>query len=498
MSAESIANSSKGPDQPKIETFLTTEGKVDVGLIASRSFADPPDVVFLLCDSNMNSGSSHYQNYIISQSLANASPRISCAPMRCERLRPVRERLEKSSVIDVLELVVRFKGNPTSFKAFYNNFMKWLIDSDNTVKIFDKTKGANNESEGIDAKTIKNISFLQYLKDLSTVCREICKRFVGTSPGLEDYGKFWDEYLRVMMELEFCFAPLADALRAVSDELLEGTMCRFSICRLIKAVFIRDCYCLLEDKLRPALRGKLKTLLRHVAYSKLFEAAKSEKEESIKIVYEENKEELVPVRVRNEIQIAYMCLQGLIDVDVNELNVHYINTANYLNRLSNPRRLQEIKNQITECFKEVNKEISELGYDLMNELLSLCRTLVPVPFLEGVNDHVKNIKTEKFKQAIREVYEEMEEDSTEDIELYEELTCLVGAVLAEFDEEPKEETIKRVMAALERKRPEVLGEFEMLDQYESLMALADSSIVARNEEMNLVLSPDADQLYAQL
>lgn len=491
MKAESTANSSKEPDNSKLEIFLTTEGKVNVELITRESLANLPDILFLLCSSNMNSGHSHYQNHIVPLLLANAFPRVSCAPARCERLRPVREKLEKSSAIDMLKLIERFKSNPTGFEAFYNEFMKCLTFSD-------KAKKTNSKLKIINTEIVEKTEILHYLKDLSAVCREACKSFVDASPGLEDYGKFWEEYSRVIIELELCFAPLATALRTVTNKLLEGVECRFSICWLIKAIFVKNCYRPLEDKLRVTFRGKLKTLLRRAAYSKIVETAKFVAADNLLLLKEWTKGELAPARVRSEIQAMHKCLQGLIDVDVNELNVHYINTASYLSRLSNPRRLQEIKNQITECFIEVNKEVSELGYDLLDELLSLYKMLVPVSFLGDVNAHAKKIKIQKIEQAIREVCKEKEEDSTDDVELYEEVKDLVSAVLVELGEEPKETTMKRVVAAVERKRPEVLGEFEMLDQYESLMALADSSIVARNEEMGLVLDPATDKLYAVL
>jgi len=435
-------------------------------LIAKESFENPPKTVLPLCSSNMNKTHSKYQRYLASKLVPNSSPQIECTFDRYEKLAPVKELLTNSSTIEASSLLNSFRSCACQFKAFRSTFIESLLNSD---------KGMGEEFNNMNIQQVNEVGFLQRLKELSTICQEICKEFIRTNPTLEDYGKFWDTYSRVIIELEFCFVPLANALNTVSSAF--GERQDFSICRLMKAIFIDYCYYPLEEKFKQEFPRKLEVLVKRVVFSE---------------------EGLTKVQIVDEIQKMYLSIQGLLDMTVNEINVHYINTKQYLNKINNPKGPQEVKAQLTRCFIEVYRKIKseELDNELIDELWSLYKKLFPLSFLDQVNKYLLDIKAEELKQAIKNICYIQQTFFEENIELYEELEKLISSVLIELNIQPNEENIKGLVKVLEEANPEILSQFESLSLYEPLTSLEEGAIIARNEEVGLSLDRNVDKLYA--
>jgi len=434
--------------------------------IVRRSFENPPETVLPLCFSNMNKTYSKYQRYLTSKLIPNSSPQIECTYDRYEELAPVKELLTNSSTIEASNFINSFRGCVGQFKAFRSTFIESLLISD---------KGMGEEFNNMNIQQVNEIGFLQKLKELSTICQEVCKEFIRTNPTLEEYGKFWDTYTRAIIELEFCFVPLANALNRVSSEF--GERQDFSICRLMKAIFIAYCYYPLEERFKQEFPRKLEVLVKRVVFCK---------------------KKFMNIQIIDEIQKMYLSIQGLLDMTVNEINVHYINTKQYLNKLNNPKGPQEIKAQLTRCFIEVYRKIKseELDNELIDELWSLYKKLFPPTFLDQVNKYLLDIKAEELKQAIKNIYHIQQASFEENIELYEELEKLIISVLTELNTQLNEENIKGVVKVLEEANPEILSQFESLSLYESLISLEEGAIIARNEEIGLLLDRDVDKSYA--
>jgi hypothetical protein len=420
-----------------------------VSLVARRSFADPPETVLPLCSSDVNRTHSTHQKYIVSKLVAGSSPQITCTFDRYARLKPIKELLSSTCITEASNFIAIFKNNACQFKAFRSVFIESLLNSEKEI-----AKEFNN----MNILKFSEASFLQKLKELSITCQEICKDFIKTKPTLEDYGKFWDTYSRVIIELEFCFEPLADALNTVSAALCERQ--DFSICRLMKTIFINDCYYPLELKLKEEFVSKLKELVEHVIYSK---------------------DKLMTVQVVNEIHRMYLSIQGLIDMIVTETNVHYINTREYLDKIEDLVRIKEVRAQLTDCFIEFCQEIKakELGNEPTDKLLDLYEKLFPISFLNQVNKHLQSIKTEELKQAIK------------NIELCEELKELISSVRTKLSIDPNEES----GGVLEEVDSEVLRQFESLNQYESLLSFEESALIAKNVELGLILGSNTNNFY---
>eukprot|EP01022_Parablepharisma_sp_SALTPOND_P031169 TRINITY_DN787_c0_g1_i1.p3 TRINITY_DN787_c0_g1~~TRINITY_DN787_c0_g1_i1.p3 ORF type:complete len:562 (+),score=95.10 TRINITY_DN787_c0_g1_i1:181-1866(+) len=502
-------------------------------------FSNPGTVVFPLAHESMGWAYSDFQDYLLGEVFQEKDTKyktrkVDVFPENTSVMAPIKLDLEKLKLAEVASIANYYKEKPEEFKAVRFALVKCVLPGEGSIENMSTGAGSSMAEEIMEALNADKFKFLNSLKELVLIAYERCVNFTNQFRKSHDtkdatelihkYADFWRNYIRTALELEKHLSPLAEAMNEITGIVLNSKeFPKFRIYRLLVEVFIRHCYKPLKDLLFNQFVKYLETVntMRfHYQAIQLIKEVTTEKLDTFLggiSLYQMTSGNIT----KNTYQLS-QCIKGILDMYVNEINVHYIRTRRFIKDTSNSAGLEDLVQNIAGVFKIITEKISEktemlckeglisiekkkeVKEELINDIVNQYQQLFPPSLLKEVEDKRKEIVLAPIKEEIKEKLEEYRElepelkeaflDQPEEEEESKTLTDFLVDIKKSQSGFPNEEIVK-FRGFLKEECNELCEKLAEEDERDFMAEYVDESLEERNKGLGLSLSEDSDRVY---
>ena len=418
--------------QPNEKYYVSGKAELNMKELIEGCLKNPGIITNPIAHESMPFGYTPHQNYLTAillqdkKEVTYKTSRVAIITKNDAQMKPLTASL--SSRPKEAENLVKFyedekEGGIKAFSAVRFSFAKGILPASFGTTISGAATGASTgssngteEGEAVEAALSKSgVESLTDLKELllnmeahcSSEAQALQKEFNTMQSTnkkgeyatlLKNFTKLWDKYMRTALEQKVHFAPLEkminEATKAFKFE--DKPFPKFSIYRTLIEVFITRCYCTLENDLIKALC----LLIDNVSINKVYYHAlqvstkiKSLPEKEFIDFFNNADVDLDSLSYSKMIGDMKHLARGagaIIDMYVNEVNVHFIRVSTFFDNLCHTLELEVIKKSLTEVSKKVCKKINETPHmeEIKQELLMMLTNtyshIFPPSFLTGV------------------------------------------------------------------------------------------------------------------
>jgi len=413
------------------------------------------------------------------------------------------------------KLLTFFENRKQDFELFFNPIKLLLPNTLEEEEINDKRIMRLNEE--LDKEEIEYVICLKELVKFSFNICIINKKEEEKSNDIL-FFKYWEKYSGFVLHAEKHFKAIIDSINELSEELLATLHYpRYSIYRILVAIFIKFYYKPLKHKCRDALLCKVEGLNKYIIsfYKSKFSYEKLDddflKSESAELAASNN--------TTHEGFVDYIrdvsdCVIAILSMYLNELNVHYIDLSDFLERIGNPEFLVELVESIgnrflTDCDSIEKEKLDEPHkQELIGELLCQYEKIFPSWFLFKIKERVEKIEFNIRKPQIEKLIdsykfteennptEEDKDESMSHLKESEILTALIKELYVKGDKTLDEEKMNLLKNYIIQKAGDLIQEMEEKELKKGIDKLAESATIERNESTCGPLTPDTNSHYA--
>lgn len=374
---------------------------------------NPPHLIYQISHDSIAIGGSSFQSYLLGELLPKTKlkytmKRVTIVPVNSEIIMSIKNFFEANSKVLQEELYLIYKDRLNDFKllrfALIENVFKSSAQKTTSLSVEEQQKTA---AEAPTSSTFKEPLIITALKELLYVAAEHCISFtkelnkeLETLDNIKEGDKqmekdvlfrfvtLWNKYFLSALEINNHIGILNEFINNVTEKLIvkiEKKIPKFSLWRALVGVFRTFSYLPLHSSLHKNYLKYVKCIVLNNLKNKA-ESPKPVKSltnfniEAFMKGDQEDDEETQRTALEENLHAARVIFQSLLDMNLNEITVHYVNSKELVLKLcqdfTNPlaAEINEIAEEAIALYGKTSKFIeviiSELS--LLNKIFPPC------------------------------------------------------------------------------------------------------------------------------
>jgi hypothetical protein len=472
-----------------------------------------------LCSITTKLPKGRYSKYILNKvhaCIGNAIEIICNNHKSSQRLTLTLKEMQTTQKIKLLSF---FKHRSEDFILFFFNPIQLLLPH-----AFESVAGEEGVKDEVRNERVmklsedlkkSNIEFITYLKELANHALELCLVYSKEEDKDNEtsFFKNWDKYSGFVLDIDGHFKPILDIINEMAGEIvINNNYPSYSMYRIYIGIFVKFYYKPILNKCGNILLEKIKALNQYV------------------ISYHTNKFSHENIRMnfqRERYQSQAACgndntYKGLVDcikstsdyvtaileMYVNELNVHYIDLSDFLLRVGNPKFLVDLVKSVEKRFfidcEFINKEClaKPQKQEIIGELVCQYEKIFPVWFLGKIRKQVEKAKYKICKAQVKELihnYNPIEEVKGNTLGLLKDSEVLTNFITKLYKKTGKtrnDSEMNSLKNYIIQQEPRLINEIEERELRQEMDKLTETVVIQKNESTCGPLTPETNALYA--
>lgn len=402
---EETKHASVTKEFPKIETRKSNSsylvGETPFIPAIQTCLDNPPHLIYQIAHETISTGGTNFQSYLVGELLPKSKvkytmKRVSIIPANSNAMKEIKNTLEANKEMNTAQLIESYKSHINEFKvirfALIQNIFK--KDANRSTSLSSETSGSDKQTQ---VPSLIEPNAVTTIKELVCYASEYCIAFTKeiekdfeekavdqqvNKDLLLRYVTFWNKFFLSALEINNHLSALNDVMNKATEATiskLEKKVPNFSLWRILVGVFRTYTYlplhaCLHKHYLTYVKNYVLKHLKSKVelpkpAITATFDiAAFMKAEEEMEM---NNDEEQNFSKTSDDLQTSRVVFQSLLDMSLNEITVHYLNSKELLLKVcqdfTNPliEELNEIAEAAIKFFGKTSKFIEIFSGELV-------------------------------------------------------------------------------------------------------------------------------------